>query len=469
MKTRLPKKSSTAIFQRKQSGFSLIELLLVVVVFGFLFTIIARVMLTTIKSDARLTEQSESATRNASITDLLQTDLSNPLRLLTGSSGLASSTTFAPYFESHNDYNFGSGVVERRQQTGTEPAVSSLILPEGEAQAKFFAASDATVTVGWQTLGEAASRKSIQLARVGGGENTRQYSILTGSGGSQDDGSLSGNLNNFEIRIEKLSVGCQVGFYSVFSDEKMLLARTPCPAMSVELTVQIAETGGFINNLLLSGAFATRGDGIRRAPLPYVGTAQISIPIFLNAENGDLVVFRADQATDKTFSTSASSFAPQQTTKMTVKKPPRGTYQANDYVFVVDYQSYRSVVARVVSTAAAGSDTIFLSVLPSYTATDAAWGLFYSRPADFQYVSFQPGSEIVHLAAPVSYRFLPADRLLIRREGSGLFETVAPGVSAFNVGLSDKALRIELLTTTEGIETYNDQPSQTTRINIPIR
>ena len=455
-----------------QAGFSLIELIITVVILSIVLIAISRAIMTTVKSDSRLVEQSEAATRSNIITDILQNDFSNPLRFFYGSQ-ISMVGTFPVIFQPHSDYQLLPGSARRLIQSSAAPIVSSVIMQSGEGTARFNLPATSSATFGWRTsvsaVGAPANFATIHLSvKTVSQRPTRSFTVIT-SGGVESSGVVA-DADKFEVRIENLPApyGCRVGFYAVSTFQITLMARSAgvCPAMPLEIIANISN----VNNSLASemfGSFVMRPNSDQLAPLPFVGATQISTPVFVNPENGDLVLFRADSGTDKTHSLDPVTFQSGQTSTFRVKIPARGTYKPGDYVFIVDYAANRSVVA-LVSSAAATLDALQLSVSPVGSQSSAAWGLFYSRPEDFTGIQFQKGTEIIHLAAPIMYRFLPADKLIIRRVGSGLWETVAPGVSAFNSSVSAKALNIEVLAATEGIETYNNQPTQRTAMTIPI-
>jgi hypothetical protein len=252
-------------------------------------------------------------------------------------------------------------------------------------------------------------------------------------------------------------------------------SEAECPAFPLETVAAVQAASASISGVELSGSFEPRASQTSQnrqfAPLPYVGSTQIKSPVFLNPENGDLVLFRADDNSDKSYLQGNASFFPAQTSVVTVKTGTRGSFERNGFVFVVDYLSLNSVVCQIqdVQPAGSSSDLATLTLTPVFTPSGAAWSMFYSRPADFVGVDFPQGAEVVNLSAPVSYRYLASESVLLRREGSGAWQTVTPGVSGFDVSIIGDYLNVSINLQTEGIETDNLQPAQTTRLSIPIK
>ncbi|HLM62383.1 MAG TPA: prepilin-type N-terminal cleavage/methylation domain-containing protein, partial [Pyrinomonadaceae bacterium] len=152
---------------KANAGFSLVELLLVTVIFSIIFLTISRVMMTTVKSDARLTEQSEASTRNSVITGVLQRDFKNPLQLFYGSP-VSMNGTFPIPFAPHSDYQLSPGSALRVSSNNPQLLYSTAVLEIGEATARFTIPATSGAIIGWRTtLSEGGTKYSqMQVTRT---------------------------------------------------------------------------------------------------------------------------------------------------------------------------------------------------------------------------------------------------------------------------------------------------------------
>lgn len=456
----------------RQAGFSLIELLVVAVVLGVLFTAFARLYLASIKSNSRANERSESLNRLSVLTDMLQTDFGSPVNLLRASV-LPATGTFPATFRPHPDFQIFSGGFARLSRTTNDPLTSAQILKSGEGRVSFDLNYNTTATLGWHTVG-AAYGTGGNTIRI---ERGSEFSVFAQNGTIVFRGELRDEPERLSAAVERLpALGCRVAFYQIADAETRLLYRLEqeCPSYPLEMVADVQDVGASIQEVEMSGTFYPRPDanGSQNpiAPLPNVGTTQIGKPVFINPENGDLVSFRSENTSDKAYLNENATFAANETRTVRTTVPQRNTVKPDDYVFIVDYTAARSIVCLVTNVQLDAAGNQLLTLSPPYGTSNAAWGLFYTPSSQYSGIVFPPGSEVVHLAPPVLYRYVAAEKLLVRREGKApLWETVSPGVSRFTANINGDALDIEAVVNTEGIETDATAPAQTTRLSISLR
>jgi prepilin-type N-terminal cleavage/methylation domain-containing protein len=454
---------------RVNSGFSLLELLISMAV--TVVAVLAAVGLITkfARSAAAFAELSTMEESRGAAQSLLRADLENAGHNLTRPSPpLAGSILAIP--TSSQDYTWANGTITKTASTGwnngasithalasglgsfsftptSTGATAFIASPNGDTFAILigFGAPDTGVWMGIYVNGVEAA------ATLGHSQSETISPHLAGD-------SYSFKIENGESnRIAKL--------YRLRNNIPALLWTNTVPVTSYPISfgLNIYEQNKSFTNVIITGAplIAISGNSTELAPLPFDLGTQLSAPITITGGGSGITALSGDKTTDAvtTLSDLDSTFS-----EVTVRPPQRGTFNAGDYLLIIDWGSLNpaapggaaSSLCRV-TFATINGNQLTLSI-ERVRQDNPAWARLYSADAEHAH-RYAVGSTVTKLAPPVSYT-TSSDARLVRMEAD------RPSTLAFNVRQATFAryiefnsaanvFRVDITLSAEGVETNN--------------
>jgi prepilin-type N-terminal cleavage/methylation domain-containing protein len=454
---------------RVNSGFSLLELLISMAV--TVVAVLAAVGLITkfARSAAAFAELSTMEESRGAAQSLLRADLENAGHNLTRPSPpLAGSILAIP--TSSQDYTWANGTITKTASTGwnngasithalasglgsfsftptSTGATAFIASPNGDTFAILigFGAPDTGVWMGIYVNGVEAA------ATLGHSQSETISPHLAGD-------SYSFKIENGESnRIAKL--------YRLRNNIPALLWTNTVPVTSYPISfgLNIYEQNKSFTNVIITGAplIAISGNSTELAPLPFDLGTQLSAPITITGGGSGITALSGDKTTD---SVTTLSDLDSTSSEVTVRPPQRGTFNAGDYLLIIDWGSLNpaapggaaSSLCRVTSATINGNQ-LTLSI-ERVRQDNPAWARLYSADAEHAH-RYAVGSTVTKLAPPVSYT-TSTDARLVRMEAD------RPSTLAFNVRQATFAryiefnsaanvFRVDITLSAEGVETNN--------------
>lgn len=430
----------------RQSGFTLIELMIVVVLMAMLLAIGVILTFSFYQRDLSAVERENLDTRRSVLLESLQSDLDSagsgfvrPAdRYFSGSEFLT--------FASHPDYETGNGNLYRRDFTTDDPLRADSNLTSSTGRFEFTVSSVREVIV--NIIGNGYTDERV-LYLAGDSwcviEEGRCVADQNGeAGGAKDGDSYSIQLDN-----DLESGGRIFTFFRLRDRERVLLHRSRMPATATNYFLQIQMAhGDYLSQVRGTGVFESVGDAansLEETLLPMFGNERSNNYVQRTSEDEGFSILRGESTTDYLRLTQPLYFgSPKDDVVLYTETLRRGEYKSGDYALLADYKNKKSVVLqyRDDSDPASGK-FVFTPVSESmgYRAFDLLW----SQDADFLGHEFQPSqSRLIKLSPPVFYRIVSAGELrqIERRIGFGNWDLVELSVKFFTIDiLYDSAQR----------------------------
>ena len=454
---------------RVNSGFSLLELLISMAV--TVVAVLAAVGLITkfARSAAAFAELSTMEESRGAAQSLLRADLENAGHNLTRPSPpLAGSILAIP--TSSQDYTWANGTITKTASTGWNNGASiTHVLASGLGSFSF------TPTSTGATAFIASPNGDTFAILIGfGAPDTGVWMGIYVNGveaaatlGHSQSETISPHLagDSYSFKIENGESNRIAKLYRLRNNIPALLWTNTVPVTSYPISfgLNIYEQNKSFTNVIITGAplIAISGNSTELAPLPFDLGTQLSAPITITGGGSGITALSGDKTTDSvtTLSDLDSTFS-----EVTVRPPQRGTFNAGDYLLIIDWGSLNpaapggaaSSLCRVTSATINGNQ-LTLSI-ERVRQDNPAWARLYSADAEHAH-RYAVGSTVTKLAPPVSYT-TSTDARLVRMEAD------RPSTLAFNVRQATFAryiefnsaanvFRVDITLSAEGVETNN--------------
>lgn len=464
-----------------QSGFSLIELMLVVVLMAMLLAIGVILTFSFYQSDLSAVERENLDTRRSVLLESLQSDLDSagsgfvrPAdRFFSGSEFLT--------FASHPDFETGNGNLYRRDYTTDEPLRASSVLTSSTGRFEFTVSSSRDTTI--QVIGnQPGDERGFWVSGT-------KWCVIEEGRCSADQGSEAGEArdgDSYSIQLDnELETGGRIFTYIRIRDrERTLLYRSQMQASSSNYLFQIPQMaqGDYLSQVRGTGVFQSLGNAetnpLEETLLPMFGNERSNDYVQKTSEDEGFSILRGESATDYLrLARPVNIQSSNESIEIFSEALRRGEYRSGDYALLADYKNKKSVVLQLTDQFDSGTG-YFVFVPVGETTGRRAFDLLWSQDADYLGHEFQPShSRLIKLAPPVFYRIVMAGELrqIERRIGFETWDLVELSLKSLSLDIDRDSVqrpfyRIRAEIYGEGVEsaTSADQLPPVREINFTV-
>lgn len=440
--------------KNNQNGFSLIEVLIVVVILGFVLLSVIAFGRKIQTADSTYARAAETSDREMVLTNQIKKDFETVGFNLNQPVGENASGLVDPEFIENLDYEIevqsaAANINRISDNNNNNYLQSAWRLTSGSSSSSFipaatnsyFGFSNAAGNSFALFLGSTADTWAIF-------ENTSQVF----SSGESTETISADDLLTIALDNNNDSA-CFISYYRQRGEERRLLysQAISCENYPFQAYMFLSDGSKAFNFQLRGTWFEKVGsnNSSNFARLPLRNGVQSDTPVWIDEAGEAFTVLASDAEIDPLVLLAPAVFENgQDIVTLTAGSPLRGTINERDYFLLTDNEARKSVLGFVDSTETIPNGSVVIKFLPA-SAADAAWGEFYSADADFVNYQFPVRSRLVKLSAPVTYRFVAdeayenqesAKQTVLRRKGVAPWEKVAFGLGDFS--LSDQSVGI---------------------------
>lgn len=415
---------------KNERGFSLIEILIVVVILGFVLVSAIGIGIKIRKSNDSRSQIAEMSDRQSVFTNQVKKDFESVGYNLKRSPENGASGLVEPLFFVSSDYRISiennSADILRTANNGEPELRSAWGLVRGSSEISFTPQS-ANSNFGFRS----ASGNTYTFYYGGPRDFSINFSGDTVFSSDNTDEQLEQG-DRITIAFDAAeSDGCSMSFYFFRSEERRLLFRDRAYCDYYLQSFLSTPVSGEVSNFTLRGSWFNRLDGGEEnnslPKLPLKNGVASNVPVWIDNQGETFTLLRSDMSIDPAETLSETVFdSAGAEVELPVSPLLRGNLENGDFCLLIDDYSGKSVLGKVVKASPGKTaDTI---TFDSLGKTNPAWDSFYSDDADYVGHSFPVGSRLVRLSPPVEYRhesFAVGCANLVRREGIAPWEQVA--------------------------------------------
>lgn len=419
------KKSNT----KSSAGFSLVEALVTVVIFGIVFAAIGTFFLRTSQQTQNIAQASQDREFSRDIDQALTSDfetLGNNLSV--NYSEIFPINEIAAFFP--NKYYSVSGDEVIKEVSGEGSPLVGNVLWQGTGTVRIAGGSSFDFNL------RSPSADTLPIAvRYSG----RDYSFaIYENNVVVYETTIRDGIVNFELNkiVASNQPGVCLQIYNL-SNQEIHRTQTECSSEWFQPELQMHEDEGVMNFALTAATCRFNDDHNNPVRLPLLPVLEGTRPWspVVQAQNG-FTLLKSNPEVSPLYLAEPVSIREGEKVylKVTGSTLPDKEFQEKDVFLVADYWQNRSCMVELLENAGNGM-WLVLPVTDSMRAQNSNFQSLYSMPSDFAGHEFPAGVKIVKLSPPVVYE-TQANRKrtgLFRREGTEPWILIMPSVAKFRI------------------------------------
>jgi type II secretory pathway pseudopilin PulG len=441
---------------QKQSGFSLIETVLVTVLMLVVFTVFGAFMLRFQKSAAQFNERAKQNEDSGMTTQTVINDVERTGANLTLSEKQSfTGKVFVP-FQSNPNYEVSGHRITRSRGRSESPLLANVL---------------------WGGKGELKWRGNSFSVIVSDAHQSRQFysdsadAYIYENNEQVQSVPVDSSDPLFSITISSVVINGSAVCRTLYKiDERLIYESSqPCAESPQEINLNI-PVGGYVDEMELNAAEIVLRESetfpVRLPVLPLYNENQMSSP-FVKTANGFLI-FSGDDKQNMMFLSRDHTIYAQEADYFDVNNA--SGLEIGDGLLICDYLNNRSVLLQILTIT---DNTLYASILYKNGIGQGNFEKFVVPAESFDGAEFQRGTRVVKLALPVEYRSETEDDItsLYRRSGNSAWELVVSDIQNFSVSQditpSRASFDISFDVKSEGVE--SGQIAQPVRLSVSPR
>jgi type II secretory pathway pseudopilin PulG len=411
---------------KKDSGFSLVEALVTVVIVGMVMIAIGTFFLKSSKQNTNIAQAMQDREYKRDLEQSLRSDFETLGNNLTVNFNEVFPANALTSFLRNKYYTINNSTITKNENdSSAEPLVSGMLW-QGTGNIKFSTAVPFSVKVASRTVGGGIAQEFSYQKDT--------FYIYEGSSAVYSSQIPPGQTVSVEYYKKVIPDESGLCLNSYFLDGvEVYRSDFTCKQDWYQAVVELFEAGDM--DFTQTGATFLFNDDennpVRLPYLPFFGGVRASTPV-VPTEKGFAFIVADSKASPYYLNQESVLNEGERSNIHLISAAGEELPEAGDVLLIADFWQNRSCVVQIIENGADGSSLQVIPVTQDVPSENANFQLMYSMPSDFAGHIFPVGVRVIKLAPPVVYEHQESGGLF-RRVGASPWTLVMPSVEKLKI------------------------------------